>query len=100
MFKSINVHQTSALLAILAFGIFITLRWYHAEEIILVDAIILGIAAGMLPVAIILIIFPFQSKLKLKDLKRLSLQIVIGGLVLLYIYSKTIIDILFGTTNV
>ena len=72
MFNRLNIHQSSAILAIIAFALFVLIRWISSEEIILVDAIILGIAAGMLPVAIILISFPFVSNLKLNDLKPVS----------------------------
>ena len=92
--KNISIHQISSALAIFFFGIFIAIKLYNKEEIILADAIVLGLAAGMLPVAFFLIIFPFTPNLDLGDLKKLSLQIAIGGLVLFYIYGKTILEIL------
>ena len=92
MLKKVSFHQISAALAIFAFTLFIIFKSYHSEEIKLTDAIVLGLTAGMLPTAFLLIKFPFKPEITLDELNRFSPQIAIGGLVLLYIYGKTIIE--------
>ncbi len=84
-----TINQCSAAAAILVFIFLSCYKYYFGLEIVLSEIIIASIAGGMLPLAVAFTLYPFFPKLvKIEDM---SLQITLTGLVLLFVYIKTII---------
>jgi len=86
-----TIDQYSAILAIITFIVLISYKLFYKEKIILSDAVIAMIAGGMLPLAIGFTIFPFYPSF-LGSIENMSLQITITGLVLIFVYVKSIYD--------
>ena len=82
---------SSAVMAIGIFIIVITYKLIWRKEIILTDLIIAAISGGMLPLAFAFIIFPFSPEL-IPPIETISLQITLTGLILIFVYVKTIFD--------
>ena len=87
------INQISVGFAILAFLGFVIYRYRNDKKIVLNDAVTVIIAGGMLPVAIAFVIYPFFPSL-IDSIETMSLQITLTGLILLFVYSKTIIEIM------
>lgn len=77
--------------AIVVFLCFIAYRLWHNKKITLDDAVKVILSGGMIPLAIAFTIYPFQPNL-ITSIEKMSLQITLTGLVLLFVYIRTIIE--------
>ena len=93
----ITISKISAAIAILTFVGFVCYNRVKGKENNLSDIIITSIAGGMLPLAFCLVLFPFFPIL-IGSIEEMSLQITLTGLVLIYVYSKTIFDKLLDSS--
>ncbi len=87
----------SPIAAILIFVLYIGIRYFRQKKIELSDIVVSILAAGMLPLAIAFTLYPFFPDL-INSLEDMSLQITLTGLVLVYVYVRTIIERLFDSS--
>lgn len=86
-----DINKISAASGIIVFVIFIVYKLWMKTEINLSDIVIAVIAGGMLPLAIGFIVYPFFPFI-LGSIEKMSLQITLTGLVLIFVYTKTIVE--------
>ncbi|MEO1262080.1 MAG: hypothetical protein AAFZ15_24965 [Bacteroidota bacterium] len=86
-----TINLISVGFAIAAFIFFIVFRWYQGKKIELNDVVTVVIAGCMLPVAIALSVHVFFPSL-IQSIESMNLQITLTGLVLIFVYGKTIIE--------
>ncbi|MEM6359652.1 MAG: hypothetical protein AAF731_06150 [Bacteroidota bacterium] len=86
-----SINEISAATAIVIFAIIILYKSWKKTEIILADIVLAAMAGGMLPLAIGFILYPFFPYL-IGSIEEMSLQITLTGLVLTFVYVKTIIE--------
>ncbi len=89
MFNVFN--QISAGSAILTFLIFILYRLIKRKEITLHDTVMVILSGGMLPFALTFTFYPLFPSL-IESIDEMGLQITLTGLVLGFVYVKTILD--------
>lgn len=85
----ITINHLSPAAAILISIILIAYKFWKNEEIILSNMVSAIIAGGMLPLAVGFILHPFYPEF-LGSIEERSLQITLTGLVLVFVYMKTI----------
>lgn len=83
--------QISATVAIIVFITIVTFKFFKGRQILLADIVVAVIAGGMLPIAFALALYPFFPKY-ISSIESISLQITLTGLVLIFVYIKTIIE--------
>lgn len=86
-----TMNKLSAAFAILVFLGLVIYKYIKKEEILLSDIVIGVIAGGMLPLAIGFAIYPFFPAF-IGAVENMSLQITLTGLVLIFVYTKTIFE--------
>lgn len=86
-----TIDLISVSFAILTFIGFILYRLWSKKSIILIDIVIVVLAGGMLPIAIAFIVYPLYPE-SISSIENMSLQITVTGLVLSFVYVKTIIE--------
>lgn len=87
--ETLDINQLSAAAGIITFLLVILCKYRKQQKIILADLVFSALAGGMLPLAFCLSIYPFFPNW-LGDLEKMSLQITIIGLTLLYLYLNAI----------
>jgi len=85
------MNQISALIAIVVFIGLVVFKIVKKQKILLSDIVIAVIAGGMLPIALAFVLFPFFPQ-SIKSIESISLQITLTGLILIFVYVKTIIE--------
>jgi len=86
-----TINQYSAIFAIITFVCFALYKLKRKEKIILSDVVLAIMAGGMLPLAFGLTLHSFYPEF-IGSIEEMSLQITMTGLVLIYVYAKTIIE--------
>lgn len=85
------INQISPAIAILISIAFICFKYWKKEKIELTGIIISIMAGGMLPLAFGFVVYPFYP-LFIGDIREMGLQITLTGIILMYVYIKTIIE--------
>ena len=91
------MNDLSAIAAIVIFIGFLIFKIHRKETIDLSDMVMVIIAARIMPIAISLTLFPLLPEL-IDPLENMDLEITLTGLVLVLVYSKTIIEKLFNSS--
>jgi len=86
-----SINHISAAVAILSFVLFIGFRVWNKNTINLSEVINVIIAGGMLPIAVGFVLYPFFPSI-LGSIEEKYFQITLIGLILLFIYIKSILD--------
>ena len=97
IFKVIN--KVSVITAIFSFVLVICVKHFNEQPIELFEIIIITLSFGMIPTCIALILCAIFPNLLSENINKISLQLAIGGLVLLFVYLKVIIDNLLISIN-
>ena len=77
---------------------FVAYKYLKGQRIILSDIVIAIIAGGMLPLAVGFALYPFCPSF-VGSIESMGLQITITGLVLIFVYIKTILEKLLTDTT-
>jgi len=83
--------QISASVAIIVFISYVAFKYSKGRKILLADIVLAVLAGGMLPLAVAFAVFAFYPQY-IGDIESMSLQITITGLVLVFVYVKTIVE--------
>lgn len=86
-----GINEISAVTTIITFTLIISYRYWKNIKINLSDIVVAAIAGGMLPIAIGFILYPFFPSI-ICSIEEMSLQITLVGLILSFVYIKTIIE--------
>ena len=85
------INELSASSAIIVFTLVIGYKSFYKNKIHLNDVVMAAMAAGMLPLAFGLTLYPFYPSI-IGSIDQWGLQITVTGLVLIFVYIKTIIE--------
>jgi len=85
-----NINQISSVIAIIVSILYFFYRRWKKENFELTDIVISIMAGGMLPLSFSFVIYPFCPYLI--NIKEMGLQITLTGIVLIYVYIKTIVE--------
>lgn len=92
------INQISVILAVCVFISIIIYKLYQGHRIDLPNLIKAALSASMIPTAYLLLAFVFKPNL-VSQIKDLSVQIAVAGLVLLYVSIKTIAEVFQTNTS-